>query len=93
MVRIVKSKAKDYDDMFKKCSIIELDKYCKAGDVIDERIILSGAIFGSLSDEYEKGTYVRAIPLYDIAIVDTDVDLSSYGFVKSEYSDRWFNTK
>lgn len=93
MVRIVKSKTKNYDDMFNNCSVIELDKYCQAGDVIDGRIILSGAIFGNLSDKYEKGTYVRVVPLEDIDIVDTDADLSSYGFVKSEHSDRWFNTK
>ena len=93
MVRIIKAKDMSYEEMLEKGSIIELGKYCKVGEVIDERIVLPGAMLGSLTNEYEKGTYVRAIRLEDIDIVDTDTDLSSYGFVKSEHSDRWFNTK
>lgn len=93
MTRIIKAKEMSYEEMLSKGYIYELDKDYKAGSVVNECYVMSGAMFNNPSDDYKKGTYVRAIPLDCIDIVETDADLSSYGFVKSEHSNRWFNTK
>lgn len=90
MTRIIKAKGMSYEEMLSKGFIYELEKDYKAGSVVNKCYVMPGVI---PSGNYKKGTYVRMLPLDYIDILETDADLSSYGFKKSEHSNRWFNTK
>ncbi len=87
MVRILKSRTKTYEEMFDDECVIKLNKCCKVGEIINYRIILQ-----TLIDEYyEKSMYVVAIRLKDIDVIETDTDLSSYGFVRIGNGKLWIS--
>lgn len=80
----------DIERLFTDCVII-LDEPHKAGDVIDDRIILTENI--GLSKEipteeeldnivYEKGYAVKAVKIDFIDDITTKTDMTLYGFIK-----------
>ena len=69
---LMSSKDMDYDEMF---THIELQKPAKAGEVLDNMLILSDN-----SNSFEKGTFVIATPLRYISLCTSPFDLSKYGF-------------
>lgn len=91
MTKIIKAKnGMSYEKMLSTGKIIQLEKDCYAGDVVDKCYIMPGAIFNNSSEYYESGTFVRVIPLENIDIVETNADLSFYGFIKYRQLNRWF---
>ena len=91
MTKIITAKyGMSYEKMLSSGKLMQLEYDCKAGDIIDKHYIMPGAIFNSLSENYESGTFVWAIPLENIGVVETNTDLSSYGFIKHEKLNRWF---
>ena len=91
MTKIIKAKnGMSYEKMLSTGKIIQLEKNYYAGDIVDKCYIMPGAIFNDLSEYYESGTFVQVIPLENIDIVETNADLSSYGFIKHEKLNRWF---
>lgn len=89
MARIIKAKnGMSYEKMLESGKIIQLEYDCKVGDVINGYFIMPNAIFNSNQKDYVAGTFVLGIPIKNIEIVETDADLSEYGFEK--YNNRWF---
>lgn len=72
---LMSSKDMDYDEMFTHCEIIKLQKPAKAGEVLDNMLILSG-----VNNEFEEGAFVVAVPLRYISSCTSPFDLSGYGF-------------
>lgn len=91
MTKIIKAKnGMSYEKMLSTGKIIQLKEDCYAGDIIDKCYVMPGAIFNSLNEYYKSGTFVWIIPLEYIDVVETNTDLSSYGFIKHEKLNRWF---
>ena len=76
------SKDVEYDEMFMYCEIIELQKSAKAGEIIDNMLILSedNPFKKKIINDFEEGYYVRAIPLRYISLCTSPFDLSKYDF-------------
>ncbi len=76
------SKYISYENMFLYCGIIELQRPTKAGEVIDNMLILSddSPFERKIINDFEKGYFVRAIPLEYISLCTSPFDLSEYGF-------------
>ena len=90
MTKIIKARnGMTYEEMLLTGKIIQLEKDCYAGDIIDKCYIMPGAIFNSPSEYYKSGTFVRIIPLNCIDVVETNTDLSSYGFIKHKKLSIW----
>jgi hypothetical protein len=79
---IMSSKDINYDKMFMHCEIIELQQSAQAGEVLDNMLILSedNPFERKIINEFEKGHFVRAIPLRYISLCTSPFDLSAYGF-------------
>ena len=70
-----------YDNMFRHCEIIELQRPAKAGEIIDNMLILSeDKPFEGIINDFEEGHFVRAIPLIYISLCTSPFDLSEYNF-------------
>lgn len=71
-----------YDKMFTHCEIVEFQRPTKAGEVVDNMLILSedNPFERKIVNEFEKGHFVRAIPLRYISLCTSPFDLSEYGF-------------
>lgn len=80
----------DYNSLFIDCVVI-LDKPHKAGDIIGDRIILTDNIWHGeniptkkeLDDVvHGKGYAVRAVKIDLIDDIETNTDMTTYGFTK-----------
>lgn len=69
---LMSSKDVSYDEMF---THFELQKPAKAGEVLDNMLILSDN-----NNSFEKGTFIIAIPLRYVSLCTSPFDLSEYGF-------------
>ena len=77
-----------YEKMLESGRIIYLEHDCQVGDVINGYFIISNSIFNSNQKDYVAGTFVLGVPIKNIAIAETNADLSEYEFEK--YNNRWF---
>lgn len=92
------SKDVGYDEMFLHCEIIELQRPTKAGEVVDNMLILSedNPFERKIINDFEEGYYVRAIPLRYISLCTSPFDLSEYDFEEVCDEDgctKWCNFK
>lgn len=94
----ISSKDVSYDNMFLHCEIIELQNPAKAGEVLDNMLILSdnNPLERKVINDFEKGYFVRAIPLRYISMCTSPFDLSKYDFEAIGEEDgctKWCNFK
>lgn len=87
MTKIVRAKEMTYEEMLSKGQLKMLKEVCSAGDIVEGCYVMAN------NQSYEKGMYVRAIPLEYVGIVETDADLSTLGFTRKEGTNKWFNNK
>lgn len=79
-----------YEQVIGLGNIVECEKDCKVGDIINNCFVY---VNKSCSNVFKKGDYVLLIPLYLLAVVETETDLTEYGFYKSKQNGRWINCK
>lgn len=97
--KIIKVKSPfSYEYIIGLGSTIECQTDCKSGDIIEYLEDYFVTQFGSNKGVFKMGDYAFVIPLKLLEVVETEVDLSKYGWRKASNSlfctsTRWINNK
>lgn len=82
--RILKSRIYPYDEIFRDCILSGREYY--DGEIVNRRIVITDNLPYPCS-------FVRAVRLDLIDVIETPTDLSDYGFIKINSNNRWTRQK